>query len=513
MKKYIALLLLAACMLTVGCEYGGETPMDEELIQNISAELSNRLTSASDDLTAGPSVSGSQAVDPNSPSIILPPVSDLFVPGVNPFLYANAEEGMQKEQGELRLYGDYYNVGDTDGRYFIYEYEGRLRYTTFEAYAQDQMQSGRELCFRKGCEHAAYSECPAYLPQNRYENSIDDSNIVLDFHDSAKAPVLYSVREAYGSDDLLTTYIEAYDLSGGIRKMIYSRPTNQIGKIERISSYGDWLFLQTSDCRLYRLDKSGDKLIEAQGLPFESDQPLPDQLQIIGLENDRLYIMLESFGLYSVSLDLEDVRLALDFSPEPWNGLVSEQEYLSGNLPFCYIYDGYLYYMDDMERVAVMPYGDPDEIKCNLYRLPLDDLRAAPERILSGIAHASDYHRYAEDYLYYEVLDLKGASNTLGKDISSGEMRILDLATLQDHLILKQTNLTMLISRSKGCSISFVGHKNGGKGSLGNYSFGNTVSAWLSPDGSCIREKEYLYTGYMEAPTYRDAVIYKFELE
>lgn len=517
MKKTVTFILIAACLFSVGCQSGKEVSMDEQIIRHYSSEPFELIGSSAEQTRAVANGQTNDQADDQSgdqttqqkpalvkPVILPPSIDDALKPNFNPFLYANAVEGMAREQEEKQLYGSAYNADDTDGEYFLYFENDFLYYTTFEAYAQDYSRSGNKLCFVSECTHAEESDCPAYVVNhNTSGNNYVNPTWVFDFHDGSKAPILYLYHVDYLNPDYGNSFIESYDLASGERETIYVGTSQKIGQVFQMYSYGDWLYLLTKDCRFYRLAKSGDEAIEQlQGVPYKGDMSYND-FNLLAVENDRLYYMLESFELYSVKTDLTDMKLEYDFDPEDM-----EDPDDSSKHPYCYVRDGYLYYMTNMSE-------EENEmlITCDLYRVPLNDLDAEPTLILSQIAYDGSFHNYAEDYLYFQRLEAKTTANPIHLDPSNGKLYILDLKTLKENLILRDTNFTILLRESKGDRVVFGGYKNKENGSLGNYSLVDHFTFYLSPDGTCIRTKEYLYTPYKSDPVYRDSVIYKFELE
>ncbi len=480
MKKIITAILFAACLISSGCQTAGEVPLNQELIKSYSG---------------------------NPSEVLLPPeAQDKIIPVGNPFLYSNAVEGMRTEADELMAYGDFWNAESVSGNYCITGWGNKLYY-----YPVDETVNENEytvLCFKPGCTHPDNSSCPAYT--GNYIASIDST--VLDFHEGGKAPVLYYTTYNFKTR---CTSVRRYNLWNGEQSTVLDDFKNTVSSI---LTYGDWLYLKTDQNKLYRLSKSCGELIELTEFSPDADQPYANDFDLLGVTNDRLYIWADIFKLYSVALDFSDMRLEFDMTGRnPDYGAKQDAN------PYFYIKNGYLYYMDDMEAVSLenlelnfIIY----EIKCNLYRLPIDRLSEEPELILEGIAHGGSYHRYAENYLYYEPLDFKYSNIAFDyRDISNGELRILDLNTLDDKSILRDTNLTICITDSYGTSIHFSGYMTEKKGSLGSYTFSYSsghLQFALKANGTCVRFREYRYTrlshGVLEA-IYTERQVFRFELQ
>lgn len=293
----------------------------------------------------------------------------------------NSDYDPNAEHGELRLYG--YNIrprflcnGD-----MVIDIGNPMTY-----FSAEEPTERYKLCFDPICKHEIYGQmedCSASLNlfSDNKEYAKDEPvpsypmSMHLDSYDSIDAPVLYlSFKRAPGYEingvyqEREPDYcIQRFDFSKGTRTSV----ANGIkSTIHSMFTYGDYVYCVTAEAgkvdgaqTLCRIPKVGGKFEE---MPKASDSDLT--YTILEVYNDQLYYLLNSRYLYRCNLDFTNSEQILDAATlkgtqsEKSNGIVEG------------VHSGYLYYHADIHQMNKdgTDYG-------NFYRIPLNDLAAAPE--------------------------------------------------------------------------------------------------------------------------------------
>lgn len=390
---------------------------------------------------------------------------------------------------------------------------GTTSYSNLDGYFSfEKPDDAKLICFDPHCRHwKGLENCPAAI--NFFHNSEAEPGkyypmgMYIDQYESVDAPVIYyyyrrnymytiNAEEAGYRDPVYC--IERYDLSQGKRYAILDNVENTI---QQACNYGDYVYyvLDISDGKnqmqkLCRVHKSGSE-------PEEFDlTELPQTLKIIDGIDDQLYYLVNERYLYRCTLDLTDSEMVLDMSSvkgkDGSNGVVAGS------------YSGYLYYFADVETVrAGEEEGSASDEKCNLYRIPMDELTNTPETVVTGMLYRSDCYRFTEETFYYVpcvfkyVDDDKLEKVETAVNLCDGKLMALDLKTNESKTIVENSGMTIFVKYAWDDIVVFSGwaydesglENSGGNGNLLlAYTSGQPYKIWCGKYAPGAVTDEYL---------------------
>lgn len=323
----------------------------------------------------------------------------------------------------------------------------------------------RYLCFDPTCEHFKES-CTSCLEQFTYYVDPDDPDsdmayypleMVIDSYDHTNAPVIYmSFRRPdvyavngveYGREGVYC--IERFDMNTGKRTIVADHLDVFI---ETMCTYGDYVYFTTVDAEdvrsICRIHKSGGE-IEKLGEEMSS-------CELLDVVEDQLYYLAD--GRY-----LRRCDLSFTVSEEMIDLDVLKGSDGQSSIGFWHAVGGYFYYFSDMiryEDLSISPTG-------NLYRVPLTDLTASPEKLAENVCVADAI--FTDDTLFYlpatyysgETEEAPNFTN-----INNGTILALDLKTLEVTTVCENTGLKIFLQGAINCEndrISFTARNGEGE--------------------------------------------------
>ena len=376
-------------------------------------------------------------------------------------LLENSDYDPNAPHGELKLYG---YVTNSRFKY----YNGmfiELTQNDIVYYSYEKPRELYKLCFDPVCNHETgtfMEDCQASM--NIYtEESTGTTpkpprpvSMLIDEYDNAGSPVLYlsykrgATYEINGvSKEREPDYcIERYDLSKGTRTVVVDGIKSTIAKL---FTYGDYIYMVMADPSTFeqticRISKAGGEIETLQGQSGEA-------YQILAMNDNKLYYLADSRYLSRCDLNLTNEERLLDIADlkgnmeENGNGIAGE---IVGNY-FCYFAD-----------FETINYGE----KCNCYRIPLNNLTAAPELIAENMVYSLSKYAFDEDTLYYQpaILEMvdktdfpSNIKNTDFTNDSNGTLYALNLNTLKRTTVCEDIGMNINISAVFGGKISFTG--------------------------------------------------------
>lgn len=398
-----------------------------------------------------------------------------------------------------------YDPNADHGVHNLYGYYARPRYLFNEDmiidignqityFSTDKPTERYKLCFDPICEHANFNineGCqaslnlyyPAPTPQGQPIPTYPMS-AHLDYYDHADAPVLYLSYKRGSSYEINGVYqerepdycIQRYDFTQGTRTTVAD---GIMSTIHSMFTCGDYIYCITAEAgkvggeqTLCRIPKTGGEFEE---MPKTSDEDLT--YTILEVYNDQLYYLLNTRYLYRCNLDFTNSELILDVATlkgtqsEKSNGIVEG------------VHNGYLYYHADIQMNNYgVEYG-------NFYRVPINDLAAAPELIAENMIYAPQKSIFndSEDTFYYQpaVFEESDPSpdanpNEYYTDTteSNGTLFAVDLKTLEKTTVCEDIGMNITISTAFDDKVIFAGVMYDSKGALlanngNNYIIGN----------------------------------------
>lgn len=107
-------------------------------------------------------------------------------------------------------------------------------------------------------------------------------------------------------------------------------------------------------------------------------------------------------------------------------------------------YSGYLYYLADFETVwEGIPDESPSQEKANLYRIPMNDLTKAPEKVVEGMIGTGDRFKFTEKTLYYLPGLTQSDEGEAASNQIAGTIMALDLKAGKSKTIVEDCGVTI----------------------------------------------------------------------
>lgn len=248
----------------------------------------------------------------------------------------------------------------------IYYFDGG-KCTVYYKRLNDLSIEPTPLCSDTLCSHDT-SKCPLFLGMAPYHMAIDENETAA----NNNYPIIYissnwaEYKQELGKWDGDGYRIVRYDSAKNTYETVVSKVSNPIGSF---CLYKDYIFYTVNDGdagnNIYAVTKDGKN-------KYMLDNPDNNSYVIIGAEDDNIFYMDMLGNIYKSDLKLKTNMLLLPQTKSGWGS--------------AYIYNGYLYYADDVNVVAVL--GTTDIYNCLIYRIPVIDAEnVSPEPVIENVLH------------------------------------------------------------------------------------------------------------------------------
>lgn len=403
-------------------------------------------------------------------------------PLLNP---TNSSYNPKESNGALKMYSASKYKGAA--KYGDLCVDNTLRYYDFQK--PEHIADETPLCFDPLCEHLYDGTCQGRIIGYYGEYP---TFVFFDLYDHADAGVLYI---GYKQANCVTVNgeeierpndycFERYDLSTGKREVIANNLKNTVTEM---CTYGDYIYFVESttakSASLCLIHKSGSSVKKLEGITASS-------IRILNIEEDTVYFVADEETIYSATVKLENPQKCIDLQ-----NLCGDNNTQG---VFQTITGGYLYYFANYEKVSVTdPNGkiwDGDTM-CDVFRVPLSDFTAKPEKIVDNIvASLNLFYSFTENTFYYQPMVYRCVpkKDFYAISISDGQLFALDLNTLENKVVAKDTGLTIMIHGAYDDVVLFGGHwydaigeelSGEGMNQLLGYANGDSYKMWISYNG------------------------------
>lgn len=271
-------------------------------------------------------------------------------------------------------------------------------------YSQVIASRATPLCMNPFCQHKEYSKnngfiCPLYFKTHRDDSVKDYLPIYcIDYTESnGGAPVFYILAaepeyKVVGEQVIKNTAddyaIYRYDTAVGEREIIAE---NLPGYPETLTICGEYIYYYSFN-GLTAINKKGKTVGTSDTAVY-----------ILGYENGVLYLSDLMGKVYTAKKDLSNLKEVFTVDTSDMSDKLLSSMLKSPITPFGYqISEGYLYYVDDPEvfwQSEKLDYSF--HYTTSIYRIPINDLSAEPERVLESQCLDGEFYGIAGGKLYY----------------------------------------------------------------------------------------------------------------